>query len=197
MILEEGSQSQECDSWRRLILARKTTFGIPNYNSSHSMPACFQGAQDHEAGMGRSSVGAFRWRLFLLHLLPSFDSSGSKMGSRAPVFPPLGVPLSSPWVCSWTSRGPLLKQTLVWTLHPQRSSNCVKLKVTSVWESGLCQASENVCYFSPWSNESLWALRNQRETAQGILRTKIYSEAIYFLFQDRALVGNFEINSSC
>lgn len=146
------------------------------------MLSCSTGAQCHGAGKGQNSVWAFRSRLSSLHLLSSFHGSGSGMGSRAPPFPPLGLPLSSLWNSQWKPHG-VLSQSRRWFGSSTLREALIAWNSTEhlYGRAAFVKPQKMFVASLPWSNECLWALRNRRETTQGILRTKIYSYALFCL----------------
>lgn len=122
---------------------------------------------------GRNSVGAHRSRLLSLYLLPSFGSSGSKIGSRAPLFPPLGFPLSSPWVHGGGLSGSSPKADLGLDPPSSESSNCVKLCITSVRWAAIVKPQKMFVTSLPWSNESLEGFKGpKRDHSRNSSRNK-------------------------
>lgn len=148
------------------------------------MLSCSHRAQYHGVGSGEDFSVSLQIRS--LHRLSSCDSSGPRMGCRAPSFPHLGLPLSSHEFMVGASWCPFPKQILFWTLYPQGSPNNVNLSVTSICESRK--------YFSPPSPPpEQWVPMGFKGPKRGQSRnsSKIYSKSVYCLFLDRILPGNF------
>lgn len=131
------------------------------------MLSCAKGAQCHRAGKRRNSVWAFRSKLSSPLLPSSSDGSGSGMGSRAPPFPPLGLPLSSLWNSQWKPHG-VLSQSRLWFGSSTLREALIAWNSTQhlYGRATFVKAQKMFITSLPWSNECLWALRNRRETTQ-------------------------------